>query len=320
MPLLDIQRRGRQIGEIRLGLAVRGKDGKTRPSKLSTLRFTCKSKDIAYRVAELLGGTPVQTELQNGVKTFDVVSEVDEIPVLVPPGDNVISQWYEMWTAAGCARRCNGEVEQLTQEACKCPSDPKVRAEQAKSGSACRAVTRLNVMLPDLPDLGVWLLSSTGFNAATELGGAAEVLAAARNQGVIIPAKLRLDQREKRTPGQPIKKFVVPVLEVQATLRQLTELQRGDLADALPQASPATVKAIASGVSQIDDDVVDAELVPDDDLGALIKQLDQTKQAELLRRMNDRKYPSLDVLSSAAEIQVRKWIDELVNDPGRPFK
>jgi len=320
MPLLDIQRRGRQIGEIRLGVAVRDANGKARPTKLESLRFTTKSQSIAGRVAELLGGQMRPVRLQNGTDTFEVITDATEVPVLVPPGDNVISQWYEMWTAAGCARRCDGETEQITQSPCKCVSDPKLRAEQAKTGSACKPVTRLNVMLPDLPDLGVWLLSSTGFNAAQELGGAAEVLAAARDKGVIIPAKLRLEQREKRTPGKPTNKFVVPVLEMEATLRQMTELQKGDIAAALPSPVPSTL-AIGSSTTATDlhDDVIDAELVPDDELAQLIAQLDQSQRQELSGRMTKANYPELDKLPLAAERQVRRWINELVSDSGRPF-
>src|SRR5664279_3397904 len=158
------------------------------------------------------------------------------------------------------------QAEQLKQTPCLCPSDPDRRAELAKKGSACKPTTRLNVMLPDLPDLGVWLLSSHGFNAANELGGAAEVLAHARNSGVIIPAKLRLEHREVRVPDEKPKQFVVPVLELIPTLRELASLQSGDISASLP-AAPPQMAAIGSGSPKPaphhvdDDEPVDLSLI-----------------------------------------------------------
>jgi hypothetical protein len=215
MPILDLQRRGRQIGEIRLGAVVKTASGSTRPSKLDSFRFTCKSGSIAESVAQLYGGTARAVELQNGEQSYEVMTGCTEVPVMVPPGDQVISQWYEQWSAGGCQRRCDGVTEQLTQSPCKCPSDPEERNRLAAKGSACKPTTRVNVMLPDLPDLGVWLVQSHGFYAAIELGGAAEVLASAREAGVIIPAKLRLEQRQVKRGGET-RKFAVPVLEIVA--------------------------------------------------------------------------------------------------------
>jgi Recombination directionality factor-like len=245
-PILDIQRRGRQIGEIRIGMQVRTSNGKMRPTKLDAFRFTTKSPAVAEAVAHLFGGEVRAIEL-GGMASHEVITEVTELPVMVPPGDAVISQWYEMWSGGGCQRRCDGETEQLTQEPCKCPTDPERRNALAKTGGACKPTTRVNVMLPDLPDLGVWKIESHGYNAANELGGAAEVLAAARNSGVIIPAVLRLEQRQSKSGGET-RKFAVPVLEIRATLRQLTELNRGaDITSALPPEPPQALQALGTG-------------------------------------------------------------------------
>jgi Recombination directionality factor-like len=93
------------------------------------------------------------------------------------------SQWYQMWSGGGCQRRCDGETEQLTQEPCKCPADPERRNALAKTGGACKPTTRVNVMLPDLPDLGVWKIESRGYDEAN----AAEVLAAVRRDRSGLP-------------------------------------------------------------------------------------------------------------------------------------
>jgi hypothetical protein len=221
---------------------------------------------------------------------------------------------YELWSAAGCQRRCDGETETLKQQPCVCPADKDRRTELAKTGSACKPITRLNVMLPDLPDLGVWLLSSTGWNAATELGGAAEVLAAARDRGVIIPATLRLEQRETRKVGEATKKYAVPVLEIGATLRQMTELASGQgIAASLPPAPPRAPHAInASSQPQALEsargaEAIEAELVEDAQDG-----LDEEHAAELQRRIEKANFHEPYI--PAMEKQIKRWADELLAD------
>jgi hypothetical protein len=70
------------------------------------------------------------------------------------------------------------------------------------------------------------------------------LLAAAREQGVIVPATLRLEQRQIKRGGKT-NKFAVPVLEIGATLRELTALESGrGIAASLP---PPPVAAIGTG-------------------------------------------------------------------------
>src|SRR4051794_38986700 len=119
--ILDHQRKyGHQIGEIRLGISVVRDDGKKQPTKLNTFRLTTPSRNVAAQVAVVLGGVVRDAELLNGRRTFEVVTEVSELPVVVPPGDAVISQHYEMWSAAGCARRCDGFETLIPGGPCQC--------------------------------------------------------------------------------------------------------------------------------------------------------------------------------------------------------
>jgi hypothetical protein len=257
MPLLDIQRRGREVGRIRLGITVEAttRNGKKirRPEKLSAFRLTTHSEHVARCVAQLLGGTARPWEGQTG--QWEVVTECTELSVAVPPGDAAVSQWYEMWSGGGCVRRCDGVTEQTRQIPCLCPPAGPDRATAAARGEACKPTTRVNVIIPDLPDLGVWRVESHGFYAAVELGGAAELLASARAQGVIVPAVLRLEPREVKRitrdrdtgeEGQQTRRFFVPVLEVRATLRQMTALEPGGLVAALPPEQTGA-KAISAG-------------------------------------------------------------------------
>ncbi len=314
MTINTLQKRGRQIGEIRIGIQVETKNGKKAPSKLDSFRFTTKSASVARAVAQLFGGDVRPVQLLSGANTYEVVTNVTELPVMVPPGDQVISQFYEMWSAGGCQRRCDGETEQLSRTPCICPADTDRRLELAQKGQACKPITRLNVMLPDLPDLGVWLLSSTGFNAAVELGGTADVLKAARDSGVIIPATLRLEQRQSVKAGQT-RKFAVPVLELGTSLREMTALSSGDISAALPP-PPRTQTAIGPVPE------------PTIDMSHWVRSVrpDMTKE-QWQRAFPD--FPTTAVPRSE-ETRVRLYVDsrraptdvidaEVIDDPTRPF-
>jgi hypothetical protein len=135
-----------------------------------------------------------------------------------------------------------------------CPADQDVRARLAGKGEACRMTTRVRVMIPDLPGIGVWMLESHGYYAATELTGVAEMIAAAGQNGVLVPARIRIEQRERRIyRGEGVdpetRKYPVPVLEVLSTMREIAAAaesgQRAVLA--LPPATAPAKAAIASG-------------------------------------------------------------------------
>lgn len=225
-----MQREAGQIGRIRLGNKVSGttQGGKayTRPAKLEAFRFTTHSEFAARAVAELLGGTASPWKDAPSAGQWEVFTDRSEVNVIVPPGPKAVDSWYEMWQPGMCVRRCDGVTEQKTAKPCLCPADQEVRAAAAGKGNACRMTTRVNVMIPDLPGIGVWMLESHGFYAATEMTGVAEMLATAGANGVQIPARLRIEQRERRVymgeDAAPVsKKFPVPVLEVLATLREI---------------------------------------------------------------------------------------------------
>ena len=258
MPLLDIQRRGQQIGRIRLGQQVPASTpGKMRPARLDTFRFTTGSRVAADAIAELYGGRV--SEWNN---EFEVITNQSAIGVTVPPRDQVVSQHYEMWSAGGCARRCDSQVEQISGQPCLCPhaDDPtdlaqveaaakeRARLASLKVPQACKAITRISVMLPDLPGLGVFRLDTHSFYAAVEIGDAAALMQAARDQGVFLPAVLRIDHRQRVANGRT-KKFPVPVLEVMATFRQIAsgQLEAGGLAAQLPPPPGQQQRAITSG-------------------------------------------------------------------------
>lgn len=256
MPLLDIQRQGQQLGRVRLGQLVEftNKQGerKTRPSKLSTFRFTTNSRAAADQIAAIYGGEV--REWKGGTEAYEITTTTSEMDVMIPPGEAFIRQDYELWGGGGCERRCDGITARLfgengeTEKPCVCPADGQDRAAAAAKGAACKPTTRLNILLPDIVDLGVWRLDSHGFYAAVELGGKAEFLVKAREAGRILPARLRLEARERKSPGKPTRQFMVPVLEIGVTMRELVTGTDHGLEQALPPAP--TALAITAGAPQ----------------------------------------------------------------------
>lgn len=226
MPIVTMQRTFREIGRLRLGQQVEyGKEGKRRPEKLRTWRMTSPQRDVldAAVAAGYGGEVKPWPEAPDG-DAWQLVTTRREIAIVVPPRGQVISQWYEMWGGGGCLRRCNGETEMLTMVPCLCPADPIERMDLAGKGQACKPTTRLSVILPDLPDLGTWMMVSHGFYAASELSGSMEFLAAAASQGRYIPASIAVGWKTIKRPGQPTKDFPVPQIRIQETTGAMMEL------------------------------------------------------------------------------------------------
>ena len=266
MAVLDVQRRGQQIGRLRMGQKVGtgkfDKDGneKMRPARSDTWRLTTGSRYEAAAIARLFGG-----EVCDWQGEFEVITDTAEIPVTVPPRDEVVSQNYELWNRGGCIRRCNSQVQE-SGETCACPhaADPGdadevarkalERADLAKGNppKACKLVTRINVMIPDLPGLGIFRLDTGSYYAAVEIGDTARIMQLARDRGVSLPAILRIEQRQ-RVAGGTTKHFPVPVLEVLVSFRDLATgaIEQAGIMAQLPPAPGEQPRAITAAAPAV---------------------------------------------------------------------
>lgn len=228
--ILEEQRRWRELGRIRLGerepvLIKSGpkagqqveKNGKLvfRPKRLADFRLTSPWRHLLEAAKEVYGGEVRPWNPSEGRNEFELATGRPDIDVLVPPGDS-LTQWMEEWSGGGCQRRCDGKrmivaAGKSADRACLCSPenvDPPVPIQDR----ACSPTSRLSLMVPELPDLGVWRVESHGVNAALEVGAAVELTELATRRGVIVPAVLRIEAREVRKPDEPTKRFVVPVL------------------------------------------------------------------------------------------------------------
>lgn len=214
MPIAAIeqQKRLRELGRIRTG----DRTERGAPNRLAAFRLTSHSRDLLAHIGHLYGGTPREWKGAPDEGAWELYTTTQVLPVMVPPGQT-LTQWNELWSGGGCQRRCDGITEQIGGTPCLCPVDADERREQANAGRACKPTTRLSVMLPDVPDIGMWRLESHGYYAAVELAGIMAVLERATATGALVPARLRIEQRSgKRVKdGKPLTlRYTVPVLEL----------------------------------------------------------------------------------------------------------
>lgn len=214
--VIDLQRRLHETGRIRHG----ERDAGGRPVKRETFRFTTQSRRAAETISQLLGGEVEEWKDAPAGEQWQVNTQVDEIDVVVIVGDMAFSQSYELWSAAGCKRRCNGERDEISGGACLC--DPE-------KGRECKLTTRLSVMLAKVPGIGLWRIESHGWNSGAELAGSIEMahLLAEVVGRSVLPAKLRLEKKAVKRPkkGKPdevvTQRFVVVVLDFDVDMASL---------------------------------------------------------------------------------------------------
>lgn len=241
MTIIGFQRTIAEAGRIRIGEQVPTRSGGTRPEKLDTFRLTSADRRRIDEAAVLFGGTVRPWQAPAGPQ-WEVITTSTAIEVIVPPEAMAFSQNYELWSGGGCKRRCDGETEQLSQQPCLC--DPEDRAAKVKG--TCDIYTRLSVMIRDLPGLGLWRVDTKGWYAARELAGAVEVIAMAAGRGIMVPARLLLEQRSVIRPGKDGKpqtlRFPVPRLDPGIT--------PGELLLTSGQPAGVPVAALADGAPQ----------------------------------------------------------------------
>lgn len=235
-PIIDQQRRLVEVGRIRLGDQVAYEQGgqtKRRAHKLDKFRLTSKDEVRLRAAAKLWGGEVRPWEARPG--EWELYTEVDSLPIMLLPQAEP-SLWYEHWSAGGCQRRCDGVSEQISDGPCQCEPEERL----------CKPHLRFPVLLPEIAGIGSWLVTSTGWNAANEVPATYALLQKVTAQGVLLPARLRLEQRTDVKEGQT-RRFVVPVIDIDVALRELVYHTAGVLPEAEQGALPAGYKPIENG-------------------------------------------------------------------------
>jgi hypothetical protein len=293
--ILTLQCQARELGRLRMGYS----DG-ARPVKSETWIVTSHSETYVRAAAELWGGTAESWTPKGGVAQWRVMTLARELDAILPPGDP-LSQSFELWSGGGCMRRCDGVTELLSDTPCMCEGLSDRRGAASK-GQACKETTRLNVILPDLPDLGVWRVESHGYYAATEFAATVDLVLSGTGGRAAVPIRLRLEPRQVKRPDQPLKQFVVPVVELRhvtagqilaGTAGQITAGQPAAIANAttpaLPAAAPVEQRTAADFATLADGAVSVEEVREIWRQAAAANALDEGLSAYLSARVDDLK-------------------------------
>ncbi|MFG1659030.1 hypothetical protein ACGFIY_21110 [Micromonospora chersina] len=218
--ILTLQRSLRELGRLRAGW-TETKNGKTFPVKSKTWLLTSPTRDYIEAAAELYGGTVERWKPQgNGAEQWRVVTDTNTIDALLPPGDP-LSQSYEMWSSGGCQRRCDGETEQQSKKPCVCLATFGEKFYLEPPTRVCRPHTRLGLIVPELPDVGLWRMESHGFYSANEIPAMVDLIKSRVDASLVVPIALRIEPRTRVANGKT-KQFIAIAVGLRgATAQQI---------------------------------------------------------------------------------------------------
>jgi hypothetical protein len=211
--ILTMKRQAAELGRIRTGYSRPNPkpDGKPIPVRSKTFILTSHSREYIERAAELYGGKVEQwTPQGQSVAQFRVITETTELRAIIPAGDP-LSQSYEFWTGGGCSRRCDGITEQISRKPCICLAQYGPDWHERSPKQVCRPTSRIGVMLPDLPDLGVWRLETHSYYAADAMAGGLDTVLQATEGKSMLPVRVWIEQRKVVRNGET-KNFPVVML------------------------------------------------------------------------------------------------------------
>lgn len=239
-PIRTMETRFPRIGFISVGHQVVGRNDKIHPTTTDTITFHAAKTRILEPIAAAYGGEVVEspTSTEENERYF-VVTDAVEIPVMVPAElDAAFSQWYEAWASSGLVRRCDGidcvlwrkDPDKKKNEVVGELSDairPCICDEEGAEDRMCKPTVRLSVVpievAPDIPDLGVFVVRSTGFFTNSELKGDLELIRSVIGSlGAGVPLRLSVEQVRSRRGSKP--KFRVGLA---ATPRQIMQMSAG---------------------------------------------------------------------------------------------
>jgi hypothetical protein len=224
--ILTLQRSLRELGRLRAGWTEtyfdqRANKEKTRPVKSKTWLLTSPTRDYIEAAAELYGGTAERWKPQgNGAEQWRVVTDTNTIDALLPPGDP-LSQSYEMWSSGGCQKRCDGETEQLSKKPCVCLAAFGDKFYLEPPTRVCRPHTRLGLIVPELPDVGLWRMESHGFYSANEIPAMVDLIKSRVDPSLVVPIALRIEPRTRVANGKTKQFIAISVGLRGATAQQI---------------------------------------------------------------------------------------------------
>lgn len=215
--ILTLQRQARELGRLRTGYTTTD-GGKLRTHKSDTWIITSPAEHyVAAAAAEWGGKTEAWQPQGNGASQFRVITKARSIDAILPPGDP-LSQSYELWNRGGCVRRCDGQIELRSDNPCLCRAQFGDDFHRQKAGTVCKPTTRLNVILPSMPDIGVWRMETHGYWAANEIAAHIDLIRAATAGQSAVPIRLRIEPRTKVEDGKT-SQYQVVIVELRGGIK-----------------------------------------------------------------------------------------------------
>ena len=207
MPILDVQKRYRELGRLRLGR----KGPKGNPERLGKWRFTSPDQRLLDAAAVAFGGEvrewagrPTegeQWELESETPSFASTS----LPRTSP---------RRCITSGGVAAESRGDATARPNT-----SPASTVSVRARGNEPAQITTHLAVMLPQLPDVGVWRVRTSSWNAAAEIPSTVDLLQRIHDEGALPLAILGIESRTKRAEGKTTH-FALPVLRYPSSIAE----------------------------------------------------------------------------------------------------
>lgn len=271
--IITLQRQARELGRLRTGTFEKPKGAKGRPVRSETWIVTSPAEHYVEAAAAEWGGQVEKWQPQgNGAPQYRVITDTTSLDAILPPGDP-LSQAYELWNRGGCVRRCDGESEDMSGGPCLCRQqfgDDFGSRDDIPADEVCKVTTRLNVMLPAMPDLGAWRCETHSYYAANEIAGSVDTIRGLIGPQALVPVRLRIEQRT-RVAGGKTKHYPVVVVEL-----------RGPTAGQLLAGDTSGIAMIGAAQRP----VAEITAPPAEDDGAAVEQVDWHAQVPGLRDLD----------------------------------
>ncbi|MET9425633.1 hypothetical protein ABZY06_33850 [Streptomyces sp. NPDC006540] len=161
--------------------SIGAQDKEGNPVALDTFRVSLSDPNKADAIAQLFGGSVVETDRTNE-HYIDVTTARDKVLVIVEDPKALYAD-MKKWDNGKLTHHCDGEIfishpinEKLIGSACGCPELFVERKQHAKAGLGPKPAIELTFRLADDPDLGVFKFKTSAWTLAKVLHEAEEAL------------------------------------------------------------------------------------------------------------------------------------------------
>jgi hypothetical protein len=210
--IINLQRQARELGRLRMGTF----DG-DHPTRSETWIITSHSQEYVEAAADEWGGTAEKwTPQASEVAQWRVITDSTSLDAIMPPGDP-LTQSYEQWNRGGVVRRCDSVTEKVSGKPCLCIAKYGEDWHEAGKKDVCAITSRFSVILPQMPDIGVWRMESHSYYAATEISAHVDLIRSSIGEAYAVPIRLRIEPRDRMIKGKP-RHYSVPVVELRGVV------------------------------------------------------------------------------------------------------